>query len=137
MTERGFTLLEVMLALAILGLALPVLLGLRNRDIELFEHARTVTTATFLAQEKLFEIEIMPFPPIGEQTGDFQNPPPGSQIQVEDKDRASRFRWARMVSATPLEVVREVRVRVSWARGETEEKVEVTSYVFLEPPQEL
>lgn len=133
MMERGFTLLEVMLALVILGLALPVLLGLRNRDIELFEHARAVTTATFLAQEKLFEIEIMPFPLIGEQTGDFQSPPPGSQIQVEDKDRASRFRWTRMVSPTPLEVVREVRVRVSWARGETAEKVEVTSYVFLEP----
>ena len=135
MTERGFILLDVLLALAILGIALPVLLALGNRDVELLGYARALTTATLLAQEKLVETEIMGFPPVGEQTGDFQNPPPGLSMDAVTQDRWGGFRWTRSVEPTPLEVVREVRVRVSWLRGQTEEMVEVTSYAFLEPRQ--
>jgi general secretion pathway protein I len=133
MTQRGFILLDVLLALAILAIALPMLLGLANRDIELLGHARALTTATLLAQEKLLETEVGGFPPVGEQMGDFQTPSPGMTSEQDRYDLRGAFRWTRTVDATPLEDVREVRVRISWPRGRTEEMVEVTSYVFLEP----
>jgi general secretion pathway protein I len=132
MTQRGFILLDVLLAMAILAIALPVLLGLASRDIELLSHARTLTAATLLVQEKLFETEVGDFPPVGRQTGDFQAPSQGMTSDQKMDDRRSAFRWMRTVDETPFEDVREVRIRVSWPRGRTEEIVEVTSYVFLE-----
>ncbi len=137
MTARGFTLIEVLLAMAILAVALPVLLGLRNRDVELVGYAHSMTMATLLAQEKLFDTEIMGFLPTGEQSGDFQNAPPGALDYTDMNDRRRDFRWTRTVVPTPFEVVREVRIRIMWPRGTGEETVEITSYVFLEPKRQL
>lgn len=128
--ESGFTLLEVMLAIALLAIALPILLGLRNFDLDLHERANELTTATLLAQEKLLEIELSGNYPIGETGGDFQRPPLGTQAGVLLPDRALDYKWKRTVSPTPLELIREVRVKVSWLRGAIEESVEVSTYVF-------
>ncbi|MBU6434260.1 MAG: prepilin-type N-terminal cleavage/methylation domain-containing protein, partial [Nitrospirae bacterium] len=57
-SEQGFTLLEVLIALGILALALPILLGLRNWDLDLHARANELTTATILAQEKLIATEL-------------------------------------------------------------------------------
>jgi general secretion pathway protein I len=132
MRQRGFVLLDVLLALAVLAIALPVLLGLANRDLELLAHARALTTATLLAQEKLLETEVEGFPPVGQVIGDFQT---ASFYRAADRrqDQRDAFRWARTVDATSFEDVREVRISIFWPRGKTEEKVEMTSYVFLEP----
>lgn len=128
--DAGFTLLEVMIALAILAIALPVLLGLRNWDVDLHLRARELTTATLLAQEKLLEAELAGFLPLGEVSGDFKSLPPGIQTAAEAGDRAPGYRWKRIVSPTPLDLVREVRVQVIWPRGDIEEMVEVSTYVF-------
>lgn len=127
--EEGFTLLEVLLAIALLAIALPVLLGLRNFDLDLHARAEELTAATLLAQEKLLETELLGVYPVGEVSGDFQAPPIGVQSAVPP-DRAPGYKWKRTVSPTPLELIREVRVQVSWPRGATEETVEVSTYVF-------
>lgn len=128
--EGGFTLLEVLLAIALLAIALPVLLGLRNFDLDLHARASELTTATLLAQEKLVEAELSGNYPIGETGGDFRNVPLGTQLGVGVTDRAVGYRWKRTVSPTPLQSIREVRVQVSWLRGVTEESVEMSTYVF-------
>ena len=60
---QGFTLFEVLIAMAILALALPILLGLRNWDLNLHSRAADITAATMLAQEKLIEAELSPVYP--------------------------------------------------------------------------
>ncbi|ALA58527.1 prepilin-type N-terminal cleavage/methylation domain-containing protein [Nitrospira moscoviensis] len=130
--EQGFTLLEVLLAIGLLAIALPVLLGLRNFDLDLQAKAAELTKATLLAQEKLLETEMLGVYPIGEITGDFQTPPLGVQSAVA-QDRAIEYKgykWKRTISPTPLELIREVRVQISWPRGEFEDTLEVSTYVF-------
>lgn len=129
-SESGFTLLEVLLAIALLAIALPVLLGLRNFDLDLHEQAAELTAATLLAQEKLLETELLGVYPIGEITGNFENVPLGTPSTMQADDRAAGYKWKRTVLPTPLEMIREVRVQVSWPRGATEETLEVSTYVF-------
>ncbi|OGW47622.1 MAG: hypothetical protein A2V62_03510 [Nitrospirae bacterium RBG_19FT_COMBO_58_9] len=128
--ERGFTLLEVLIALGILALALPILLGLRNWDLDLHARANELTTATILAQEKLIETEAGTLFPLGETGGEFLSTPLGSQATAEQTNRPSNYRWKKIVSATPLPIVREVKIQVLWPRGTTEEMLEVSTYVF-------
>jgi len=131
---RGFTLLEVVIALGILALALPILLGLRNWDLDLLARTKDLTTATILAQEKLIETELGVLLPLGETGGQFLSTPLGSQATAEMTNRPSNYRWKRIVSPTPLPVVREIKVQVLWPRGMTEEMVEVSTYVFSTSP---
>jgi general secretion pathway protein I len=127
---RGFTLMEVLIAMAILALALPILLGLRNWDLNLHSRAADITAATMLAQEKLIEAELSPVYPVGETTGDFRNPPPGYQVPGDVTDRAERYRWKRIITTTPLTAVREVKIQILWQQGATDEVLEASTYVF-------
>lgn len=129
-SERGFTLLEVLLAIALLAIALPVLLGLRNFDLDLESRAAELTAATLLAQEKLVEVELAGQYSIGETMGEFSPLPLGSQTALQAIPRAIGYRWKRTITPTPLEFVREVRIKISWPRGEREESVEVSTYVL-------
>jgi len=55
--SRGFTLLEVMAAVAILSLTLTVILGVISNNVRATTHARLLTTATFLARGKIVSLE--------------------------------------------------------------------------------
>jgi general secretion pathway protein I len=131
--EHGFTLLEVLIAIAILALALPVLLGLRNFDLDLHARAGDITAATLLAQEKLIEAEQSSVFPIGETSGDFRNPPMGYQALGDITNRADKYRWKRIIASTPLNAVREIRIQILWQEGTSDEVLEVSTYVFAAP----
>lgn len=133
--HHGFTLLEVLIAIAILALALPVLLGLRNFDLDLHARAGDITAATLLAQEKLIEAELSPAFPLGETTGDFRNPPIGYQALGDISNRADKYRWKRIVTTTPLNAVREVKIQILWQEGTSDEVLEVSTYVFTSGTQ--
>ncbi|NVL90261.1 MAG: prepilin-type N-terminal cleavage/methylation domain-containing protein [Desulfobacterales bacterium] len=53
----GFTLLEVMVAMAIIAIALTAVLGSQSQSLSLAGEAKFNTTAVFLAQHKMAEIE--------------------------------------------------------------------------------
>ena len=133
-SERGFTLLEVLIALGILALALPILLGLRNWDLDLHARAKELMTATILAQEKLIETELGTQLPIGETGGEFLATPLGSLPTADITNRPANYRWKRIVSPTQLPAVREIRIQVLWPRGKTDEMVEVSTYVVSTTP---
>ena len=128
--EHGFTLLEVLLAIALLAIALPILLGLRNFDLDLHDRARELTAATLLAQEKLLEAELAGVYPVGETMGEFRNAPLGTPLTFQALERAVGYRWKQTVSPTPIELIREIRIKVSWLRGAREETLEVSTYVI-------
>jgi general secretion pathway protein I len=117
---RGFTLLEVLVAVAVLGLALVSLLGLHVRNLALLERDQNITDATLLARTLMTEVEIEPFPDIGLTDGDFEERYPG---------RFPGVRWEREVTATPVPDVHEIRVRVF--RGEEESGDDVTLSYYL------
>ena len=56
-SESGFSLLEVMVALAILAMALVVLVGITTDNVRNTQHAKMVTIATFLSRAKMAEVE--------------------------------------------------------------------------------
>ena len=114
----GFTLLEVLIALAVLSISLVVLLGLRNRDVDLVKETRYLTVATSLARIKIVETGLEGFPEIGEREGGFGEGYP-------------EFRWHRVISSTPFDYVREVRVSVMWGQNDRE-GVRLVNYVFQE-----
>jgi general secretion pathway protein I len=116
----GFTLLEVLVAVAVLGLALVSLLGLHVRNIDLIDRDQRVTEATLLARGLMTEVETGPFPDLGATDGDFE---------LDYPDRYPELRWEREVLTTPVPNVREVRVRVF--RGERESGDDVTLTYYM------
>ncbi|MES1165498.1 MAG: prepilin-type N-terminal cleavage/methylation domain-containing protein [Verrucomicrobiota bacterium] len=55
--EAGFSLLEIMVAIAILSITLVVLLSIVTNNIRATNHAKMTTAATFLARTKMVDIE--------------------------------------------------------------------------------
>jgi len=55
--DNGFTLLEIMVAIAILSMTLVVLLSIVTNNVRATNHAKMTTAATFLARTKMVEIE--------------------------------------------------------------------------------
>ena len=55
--QSGFTLLEIMVALAILSMTLVVLLEIITNNVRATNHSKMTTTATFLARGKMVDIE--------------------------------------------------------------------------------
>lgn len=58
MNRRGFSLLEVMVAMAILALSLTVIAGINANSFRSSNYARGLTVATLLARSKMLDIEL-------------------------------------------------------------------------------
>lgn len=118
---KGFTLLEIMVALAIIGVALVSLLALGNRTIGVNDRLQHMTRATLLAQQKMAESENLArsggIAGLSEEQGDFAEP-------------FAAYRWQISLSDTPLPAVRMVTVTVLWGQAARNESVDVTSFLF-------
>jgi general secretion pathway protein I len=69
--NRGFTLLEVMIAVAIIAIALVAVLGSQSQSLTLASEAKFNTTAALLAQSKMAEIETESMEKLSSDSGDF------------------------------------------------------------------
>jgi type II secretion system protein I len=120
--SKAFTLLEVMVAVAILGMVLVSLIGLKNRSMQDVMLADHITTATLLATRKMNENLVT----VGTRTV-FQKEDEGEFPEEEFKD----YTWKESISQLqPVEnvTITEVRVAVLWKEGERQEMVELKSY---------
>lgn len=84
--EKGFTLLEVMVAMAILAIALVAVFQSQSQSISMAGNARFLTTASLLAQSKMAEMEAVEMRSIKSETGDFGRDFPGYEWRVTVKD---------------------------------------------------
>jgi len=84
--QDGFTLLEVMIAMAILAIALMAVLQMQSQSISMATEARFTTTASLLAQSKMAEVESGAFLTNRIENGDFgpDYPRYGWNLKVAD-----------------------------------------------------
>ncbi len=102
----GFTLIEVMVALAIVAIALIGLLGLQHQTLQSVVLASDMTKAALLAQEVITQTDTGPFPALGVTTGNFESLHPR---------RYPNFRWERRVEASAVfPDIRKVRVLIHY-----------------------
>ena len=108
----GFTLLEVLVAVAIVAIALVTFMGLHLRSLDATIRAQDLSTAVLLAQGKMATMG--EFPDTGEEQGKFEGP------------ELERFQWATAVTEHMLDAldggqtvtVRRLEVTVFWADGQ-------------------
>ena len=108
----GFTLLEVLVAVAIVAIALMTFMGLHLHSLDDTIRAQDLTTAVLLAQGKL--ATMVEFPETGEAAGKFEGP------------ELERFQWATAVTERTLDAlgggkpvpVRYLEVTVRWVDGQ-------------------
>jgi len=83
---RGFTLLEVMVAVAIIAIVLVSIVRLQGQTISMNETIRFYAIAPLLAQAKLSEIILKPTDFEASQSGDFGDDYPGYAWTVKIED---------------------------------------------------
>jgi general secretion pathway protein I len=100
--SRGFTLLEMMIAVAILSGALTWIVVGMSRNIRAENAAKLMTTATFLAREKMVDLEDELYE---KGFGEFEKEVSGS---FDDKGFA-RFSWRAIVDKVELPTAEQLQ----------------------------
>lgn len=80
--DKGFTLLEVMIAVALLAIALTTLLGSQSQSVSFANSAKFETMAALLAQSKMSEISLLEKDALSSDRGDFGDDYPGYAWEV-------------------------------------------------------
>ena len=94
-TNFGFTLLEVMIALAVMSIVLVSVYRMHSQSLTMNTAARFYTVAPLLAQNKMAELEALSSEGFPEDSGDFGEQYPG-------------YSWQTSISEVSSEVLGEV-----------------------------
>jgi general secretion pathway protein I len=121
----GFTLLEVLVALAIVGLGMIAVFTQLNQSLLAASRLRDKTLAHWIAVDRITELRITgQFPEVSEQT---------------DELEMARATWSYTVkvSQTPVEALRRVDVSVGFADTPDNIVATVTGFVGEPPPTQV
>ena len=98
LSNKGFSLLEVMIAVALIAIALTALLGSQSQSVSFANSAKFETMAALLAQSKMSEIAMQEADELSGDSGDFGDDYPGyaweatvSDISIEGADNISDY----------------------------------------------
>lgn len=123
---KGFTLIEVVAALAIVSIALLALLKLHLVSINTSDQAQTLTQAVLLAQGKMGETLCAGYPPVGVKSGVQQTE--GLPLTWRTEVAEVRGSQAGIKGFNPGGL-RRLSVEVAWPRGRGEKSIRLTTYV--------
>ncbi len=99
--SSGFTLLEVLVALAVVAIALAALVSAATGQIKIAERTRDKTVAGWVAANILTDLKLRErFPEPGERTG---------EVTMANQ----RFSWRALVQTTAVSDLRRIDLRVS------------------------
>lgn len=119
--NKGFTLLEVLVSMAIIATALVALLALQNRSIRMMESAEMQEGARMLAERLMGE-------------GELKGVPNG-----EDKGEEGPYQWVLTEmkitpDSTPKGVPalpgRQLSLELFWKEGGREERLSLAEYIY-------
>lgn len=147
--SAGFTLLEVMVAIAILAISLSVLLRFQGNTLLVSGRQENITIATMLARQKMVEIELDLEK--GMQAGEF---PDERSEEAEFDTPFEAYRWSMNIKKVELpapivgeegsiqemvgrqlteeiaKTVREVRLQIKWTEMGEEQSLEVVTHLI-------
>ncbi len=115
--QRGFTLIEVLVALGILAIALAATVRASSMATDGALESRERLLALWVAQNRVASYSAgLPFPDIGERSG-------------EDIEAGLVFTWHETIEGTPNPWFRSVQIRVSGPRTPGYVLAKVKAYV--------
>ena len=137
-SERGFTLVEIAIAVAILGLAFSTLIGLHTKMIDTYSLERNRNIASLVGQYMLAIIEVAPQPPdAGSDSGNLRN-------KLQDygyfegetdyfKDELENWEYTTEVTSYDLlvleDVYRKIELNISWGE-QVDQSYKIVYFVF-------
>ena len=124
----GFTLVEVLVTLAVVGIGLVALLQLQIGSVALSHRAELLTLGALVAEEQLAEALVADLPDAGSEQG-----------TVERQEMETVFAWRRSVEEVEdpglrvadadIGQLRRVTVEVTWQEGQAQRHVSLTTLV--------
>ena len=128
-TIRGFTLIEVLIALAITIIGLVPLLHLLATSTLMTDSAWNLSQATLIGNEKLAELISRDELKIGTDKGNFESP--GKEIVFDWESKVTEA-FIEELKETNLTDLRKVTVNVMWYEGKNQIRISLTTYVFVD-----
>lgn len=120
----GFTLLEVMISVAVIAISLTALLGLQSQSISLANEAKINTLAGLLAQSKMAQILGQEADILAASSGDFGDDYPEFRWEVEQKEASAGD------AADLSDYLMQIDLTLSWGHG-GRYKYHLRSYHFI------
>jgi len=115
----GFTLLEVLVAVAILAIAMVAILKANVQNLDALTKSREMTTASLLAASKLAEIEAAGAANWSESQGDFGDDYP-------------EFTWQVETASTAVDGLERITVIVQRSEGVAGREISIEEIMLVE-----
>ena len=134
-SQRGFTLLEILLAVTILGLAVTVITQQFSAGLRIGRLSHTYTTATIYAKQKLEELQVEEEIEEKEDSGSFEDGY-SWRVRIEPYEEYLEEEDEGLFEHLPLEMYRMESV-VWWDEGEKEKSITLTTLKAVKKKQGL
>jgi prepilin-type N-terminal cleavage/methylation domain-containing protein len=121
---RGFTFVEVIIALAIASISVLALTRLHLVSIGMADTAQANCRAVLLAREKIAETLALGYPDEGVKSGTFRD----GSLPLHWRTSVADLRLPQILESD-ISGLRKVSVDVTWERGSHEKRVQMSTYV--------